>query len=99
VTTVKHTPGPWTWFDYPDGRKLLCAPSRAVIHCPDAPVTCAPEDQRLIAAAPELLAALKRTMTQARGAMRASGSDAEFVEIALSDAHAALAKAEGTFNS
>lgn len=54
-----HTPGPWTWFDYPDGRKLLAAPSRAVIHSPDAPMSCDPEDANLIAAAPELLDALK----------------------------------------
>jgi hypothetical protein len=52
------TPGPWKWFDYPDGRKLLCGPDRAVIHSPDAPMTCDPEDQSLIAAAPDLLAAL-----------------------------------------
>lgn len=55
---MRHTPGPWTWFDYPDGRKLLSGPDRAVIHCPDAPMSCDPADARLIAAAPELLAAL-----------------------------------------
>ena len=56
---MSHTPGPWQWFDYPDGRKLLCAQNRAVIHCPDAPMTCGLADARLIAAAPDLLAAAK----------------------------------------
>jgi hypothetical protein len=55
-----HTPGPWKWLDYPDGRKLLVARDKAVIHCPDAPMTCDPSDQAVIAAAPELLAALKQ---------------------------------------
>lgn len=54
---MKHTPGPWKWMDYPDGRKLLLSRDRAVIHCPDAPMTCDPVDARLIAAAPELLEA------------------------------------------
>jgi hypothetical protein len=58
-TSGAHTPGPWRWFDYPDGRKLLAADSRAVIHCPDAPMACEPADQHLIAAAPDLLAAAK----------------------------------------
>jgi hypothetical protein len=54
-----HTPGPWKWFDYPDGRKLLAAPSRAVIHCADAPMTVDRADMSLIAAAPDLLRAAK----------------------------------------
>jgi hypothetical protein len=33
---MQHTPGPWTWVNYPDGRKLLCAEDCAVIHAPDA---------------------------------------------------------------
>lgn len=36
-----HTPGPWTWFVYPDGRKLLASSERAVIHCPDVPLLAA----------------------------------------------------------
>jgi hypothetical protein len=61
---MTHTPGPWRWFDYPDGRKLLSGQNRAVIHCPDAPMTCGPADARLIAAAPELLAALKEVVAE-----------------------------------
>jgi hypothetical protein len=52
-----RTAGDWRWFNYPDGRKLLAGLDRAVIHCPDAPMTVGPEDQALIAAAPDLLAA------------------------------------------
>lgn len=55
---MAHTPAPWLWMNYPDGRKLLLANDRVVIHCPDAPIGCDPEDQSLIAAAPDLLAAL-----------------------------------------
>ncbi len=62
---MTHTPGPWTWMDYPDGRKLLLSRDRAVIHCPDAPMTCDPPDARLIAAAPELLAALQNVVDSA----------------------------------
>lgn len=59
---VSHTPGPWRWMDYPDGRKLLLSRDRAVIHCPDAPLSCDPADQRLIAAAPDLLDIAKTTL-------------------------------------
>lgn len=57
----KHTPGPWEWLNYPDGRKLLAAPKCGVIHCPH-PMTVTDEDQALIAAAPDLLAACERAM-------------------------------------
>jgi hypothetical protein len=53
------TPGPWKWFNYPDGRMLLTGEDGAVIHCPDAPMSCSPEDQALIAAAPDLLEAVR----------------------------------------
>lgn len=59
---MAYTPGPWKWFNYPDGRKLLAASTRAVIHCPEAAISCEPADERLIAAAPDLLAALKRAV-------------------------------------
>jgi len=89
------TPGPWTWFDYPDGRKLLSGRDRAVIHCPDAPMTCDAADQLLIAAAPELLAALTRAVAvlDADGILYGD-SDDEPLDV-LSAARAAIAKAEG----
>ena len=58
VAEKAATPGPWKWFNYPDGRKLLCASNRAVIHCPDAAIGIEEEDQALIAAAPDLVSAL-----------------------------------------
>lgn len=56
---MKPTSGPWKWFNYPNETKLLAAPSGAVIHCPDGPMGITPEDQQLIAAAPDLLEWLK----------------------------------------
>lgn len=86
------TPGDWQWFNYPDGRKLLAAPSRAVIHCPDAPMTCEPEDQHVIAASPDLLTSLREMVALYDGVrdIVASGITAK-----LQRADAAIAKAEG----
>lgn len=67
----RHTPGPWKWFDYPDGRKLLAAPSQAVIHCPDAAMTVDEADQVLIASAPDLLAERDRLRAIAAQAIAA----------------------------
>ena len=65
---MTHTPGPWTWFNYPDGRKLLAAASGAVIHAPDASVSVSAADQALIAAAPIMLAALQEATAMCRAA-------------------------------
>lgn len=62
MSETQWTPGPWTWFDYPDGRRLLAAPSRAVIHCPDAPMSVKPADATLLAAAPVMYAALEEVV-------------------------------------
>lgn len=66
-TAPRHSAGPWRWFNYPDGRKLLCGTHKAVIHCPDAPVSIDPLDAALIAAAPELLSALAVIQMAVRG--------------------------------
>lgn len=89
-----HTPGPWKWFDYQDGRKILVAPERAVIHCPDAPMEVDPPDAQLIASAPDLRVAL---------AYMLNCFDAESTDVfltldpvgAIAQARAAIAKAEG----
>ena len=88
-----HTPGPWKWFNYPDGRMLLTAPSEAVIHCPGAPMGCTAEDQALIAAAPDLLAALKEAEEFVHGWMEQNTGARELA--ALERIEAAIAKAEG----
>ncbi len=59
---MAHTPGPWKWFDYPDGRKLLCAQNRAVIHCPDAAIGVEQGDALAMAAVPEMLQALREVL-------------------------------------
>jgi hypothetical protein len=89
--STAHTPGPWKWFNYPDGRKLLAGTVRAVLHCPDAPIACEPVDQHLIAAAPELLAGL-RTVVAMYGPSSDYGDPAQAV---WKQAEAAIAKAEG----
>lgn len=101
---TRHTPGPWrvgrthgavvtdvehpgVWSDEENkqgyGGFLVCESVRSQANA------------NLIAAAPDLLAALKKTRTQAYGAIVASGSDPEYAAIAVSDADAAIAKAEG----
>lgn len=59
MSEMRHTPGPWKWFNYPDGRKLLISKNESVLHCPDAPIGITPEDQLLIERAPDLLKALR----------------------------------------
>ena len=54
---AERTPGPWNWQYYPEGRKLLLGPHRAVLHCLDAPITVRDPDAILISAAPDLLEA------------------------------------------
>lgn len=88
-----HTPGPWRWMDYPDGRKLLLSRDRAVIHCPDAPMTCDLADARLIVAAPDLLAALK-SLTAWLGDKSVEGDTIGSLQRKLADAARAIAKAE-----
>lgn len=53
-TTEATTNGPWKWLSYPSGAKLLAGRERAVIHCPDAPMSVNKADQALIASAPEM---------------------------------------------
>lgn len=88
---MSHTPGPWKWMDYPDGRKLLLSQDRAVIHCPDAPMTCEPADASLIAAAPDLLAALKEILALSGDPNAATGD----CDTTAGRAFRAVQKAEG----
>jgi hypothetical protein len=88
---MTHTPAPWKWFNYPDGRKLLSGPNQAVIHCPDAPMTCDEGDANLIAAAPEMLAALRMIESVYRLNCVHEGEPSSVLD-AL---QAAIAKAEG----
>ena len=89
---MPHTPGPWTWFDYPDGRKLLAAASGSVIHCPDASMSIGPADEALLGAAPELLASLREFVALYDNTIDMLGPS---VRAKLERARAAIAKAEG----
>lgn len=94
--SAPHTPGPWTWFNYPDGRKLLSAQNRAVVHCPDAPMSVEPADQALIAAAPELLTLTRGAwhLCESLLAVRDGATD-ESIRAMSAALRAAIAKAEG----
>ncbi len=91
---MAHTPGPWKWFNYPDGRMLLSGVHEAVIHCPDAPMSVTDEDQRLIVAAPDLLEALKPLTAWLTGSS-VNGDTVASMRGMLFAARAAIAKAEG----
>lgn len=95
IEQLTHTPGDWRWFDYPDGRKLLAGPTRAVLHCPDAPIACDPADQRLIAAAPDLLAALKAVIAVLQKEAPGTALNNRAYNDLGAQARAAIAKAEG----
>lgn len=94
------TRGPWKWFNYPDGRKLLCGPECAVIHCPDAPIAIEPADAALVAAAPDLLDGCRAllgllTLLDARDDLPADVRTAIRDSHRVEEAQAAIAKAEG----
>tara|TARA_R110000824_G_C15209888_1_gene676481 strand:+ start:1056 stop:1364 length:309 start_codon:yes stop_codon:yes gene_type:complete len=79
----KHTPGPWRvkYESEPGGAFLIYGPWGGAID-PDADYVTQEENEancRLIAAAPELLAALERTLSNAIGhACDARGDDCNF---------------------
>ncbi len=90
-----HTPGPWR-SDSP----YVSAPSgehRTIVADCDQAFS---DDEceantRLIAAAPELLAALDETVTRFERCLVHAGSDPEFAHEATRDARAAIATARG----
>lgn len=83
--TTKHTPGPWRV----DGGKLegltVRAGAMAIATIPGYGVGVRNDNARLIAAAPELLEALKFVMS----------AHGEQLESAFAQAHEAITKAEG----
>lgn len=106
ATTAGHTPGPWTWDDN-TLRPVKQDPAISHVHSildaeggfgfmgGDVHQTCAEleADRALIAAAPELLEALKLAAhcLQWHAAQHPAGMDCKAVE----DARAAIAKATG----
>lgn len=89
---MAHTPGPWTARQC-DGQILLngsnCYEVREVFN-PQGGFN--PEDILLIAAAPELLAALKQCLPLVDAYRRASGGDGD---VSAACARSVIAKAEG----
>jgi hypothetical protein len=89
MSEVKHTPGPWTFDGPPDSIIVWCGPDERVafILTSDGP---AEANARLIAAAPELYAALERL----ERTVRILPSDMDEPDSPLAQARAALAKVE-----
>ena len=94
-----HTPGPWKWWTSNSWRRLKSETDRSQSHnvlepylCRDGHPDCmiTNEDMALIAAAPELLEALKNATFALALTAQASGN-----ENYLEAARAAIAKAEG----
>ena len=96
----KHTPGPWNWTE---SNILMGAPrspsddSAVVLSaCYDSEfepdVSCMPADARLIAAAPDLLAAARLAAAYIRAGEKAAGIDCKELIVLLD---AAIEKAEG----
>ncbi len=87
---VKHTPGPWRAFE-----TRVCFANMAggfdIRNCPDAEA-----NARLIAAAPELLEALKEVTSDYAGRFDLDDpSTNPGIKSSIKQAHAAIAKAEG----
>lgn len=99
---TKHTPGPWKTGDFAQyrddedhraiyqGGRLLAL----VAHMPGTYVEEQVATARLIAAAPELLEALRKTLRVANRRITANNHDAEWEET-IEQAEAVIAKAEG----
>ena len=86
--TMSHTPGPWAWTS-PD---ILMAPSDRVLLVDGKPTKA---DARLIAAAPDLLAALEYVVMTADVPHVLSGRSPTVAYESLVDARDAIAKAKG----
>ena len=93
MMVAQHTPGPWLVLpddDIPGHREA----DRVKIGSRDYDVGSS-ANARLVAAAPDLLAALKLFRTKVYNAALCSGMDHEWATEACSLADAAIAKAEG----
>jgi len=100
---MSYTPGPWTW----DARRyrLTAPPGNVVVLCPfldqhrygiGAALSVLESDARLIAAAPDLLEALKACHLALGTSDRSWAAKQQRADEAFKAATAAIAKAEGT---
>lgn len=93
----KHTPGPW-WLDDDGFVASGSGDTYATVadpHCGDRDIDERESNARLIAAAPELLAALQSVMTWWAESVPPNGADDDMPPQIFDAAHAALAKATG----
>src|SRR5689334_19211469 len=103
MSTTKHTPGPWhvEAEEWTDGQGILicCKDAGVALIDPDDEEGATPEDfanAHLIAAAPEMLEALKAFLRAP--SIGSNGNGSVTIEVAtfnLDAARAAIAKAEG----
>ena len=93
----KHTPGPWTAIIEKDGEHVVDTyvvdVDEDVVVRPSAKLS--EPDARLIAAAPDLLAALRALITE-WDRPREIPADPDWCDAIVGQARAAIAKAEGT---
>ena len=87
----EHTPGPWHASSY-DGWDCIRDAHDQIIAKLALNV---PDNARLIAAAPELLAVLDETVSRFERCIVHAGSDPEFAREAVKAARAVIAKARG----
>lgn len=95
--SAAHTPGPWTTQATEHGITVYSTAGRDVADVLSDGGSEAIADARLIAAAPELLEALRRAEAAIKYAVAAANSEADYVRICeIQDAvSAAIAKATG----
>ena len=85
----KHSPGPWTWGD----DQCLCSGDEVVIQVNEY-MDASIEDARLLAAAPEMLTALKDVVASME-AWERECTDEIAVTIVCSDVRALIKRIEG----
>ena len=100
ATKTQHTPGPWRWSDEYQARdltdtwSLLGKDGYGILSCDgkcNSPLEANKADAHLIAAAPDLLEAIKGILNLLDSGMNGSKALTE----TLADARAAIAKATG----
>ena len=89
---MSHTPGPWTWNEDDKNYLVLGTPDVTVLDLGEDGFMNHADDARLIAAAPDLLEAL-RTLVPAFSLVEKFGTEKDIAEVQA--ARAAIAKATG----
>ena len=88
---AKHTPGPWKAIVDPEGWELVASGRGQTI----ATFDCSESDARLIAAAPDLLAALEKAADWIDAQLITANDITDYDNEVFRDALKAIAKAKG----